>query len=164
MRAGVEPQPVVERDQRSQHAHHRRGNPQDQPAQHRVRLLLAAREPGTGRAIKVRVNLDSEADRPELGEGALTVTGPGARSYLSLAPGLASAGGSAAAPRTSAGGPGRALALLAVGALLGSVMTGSALWAVSALRQASAPTPVTAVTPLAAETPVSSAPTTAPSR
>lgn len=43
----------------------------DQPAQHRVRLLLAAREPGTGRAIKVRVNLDSEADRPELGEGAL---------------------------------------------------------------------------------------------
>ncbi|MBK9011666.1 ComEC/Rec2 family competence protein [Novosphingobium sp.] len=43
----------------------------EQPAQHRVRLLLATREPGTGRAIRVRVNLDLDGDRPELAEGAV---------------------------------------------------------------------------------------------
>ena len=44
---------------------------EEQPAQQRVRLRLAAREPGTGRAVLVRVNLDSANDRPELVEGAL---------------------------------------------------------------------------------------------
>jgi competence protein ComEC len=43
---------------------------EEQPAQQRVRLLLATREPGSGRAIRVRVNLDSERDGPGLGEGA----------------------------------------------------------------------------------------------
>ena len=43
---------------------------EEQPAEQRVRLLLATREPGSGRAIKVRVNLDSEGDGPGLGEGA----------------------------------------------------------------------------------------------
>ena len=43
---------------------------EEQPAEQRVRLLLAAREPGSGRAIKVRVNLDAERDGPGLGEGA----------------------------------------------------------------------------------------------
>ena len=42
----------------------------DQPADHRVRLLLATREPGTGRAIRVRVNLDSDSDLIGLAEGA----------------------------------------------------------------------------------------------
>ncbi len=42
----------------------------DQPADHRVRLLLATREPGTGRAIRARVNLDADADLIGLVEGA----------------------------------------------------------------------------------------------
>ncbi len=42
----------------------------EQPADHRVRLRLATREPGTGRAIMVRLNLDQDADRPEFAEGA----------------------------------------------------------------------------------------------
>jgi competence protein ComEC len=40
------------------------------PAEQRVRLLLATREPGTGRAIRVRVALPQAQDRPEIGEGA----------------------------------------------------------------------------------------------
>lgn len=43
---------------------------EEQPAQGRVRLLVATREPGTGRAIKVRLNLAAEDDRPDLVEGA----------------------------------------------------------------------------------------------
>lgn len=43
---------------------------EEQPAERRVRLLLATREPGSGRVIKVRVNLDAERDGPGLGEGA----------------------------------------------------------------------------------------------
>lgn len=44
---------------------------EEQPAEQRVRLLLATREPGSGRAIKVRVNLDLERDLPGLDEGAM---------------------------------------------------------------------------------------------
>lgn len=40
------------------------------PAEKRVRLLLATREPETGRAIRVRVALPIEQDRAELAEGA----------------------------------------------------------------------------------------------
>lgn len=43
----------------------------EQPAEDRVRLVIAMREPDTGRAIKVRVNVPLEFDRPALGEGAL---------------------------------------------------------------------------------------------
>lgn len=43
---------------------------EDRPAEQRLRLVLALREPGTGRAIKVRVNLAAQQDRPGLGEGA----------------------------------------------------------------------------------------------
>ena len=48
----------------------------EQPAEGRVRLVLAARDPASrqardARAIKVRVNVPLEADRPELAEGAL---------------------------------------------------------------------------------------------
>ncbi|MDR2857082.1 MAG: ComEC family competence protein [Novosphingobium sp.] len=43
---------------------------QPQPAQGRVRLLLATREPDSGRAIRVRVSLPVALDRPEIGEGA----------------------------------------------------------------------------------------------
>ena len=43
---------------------------EEQPAEQRVRLLLATRVPGSARAIKVRVNLDAERDGPGLGEGA----------------------------------------------------------------------------------------------
>ena len=43
----------------------------EQPAEDRVRLVLASRDPVSGRAIKVRVNVPLEADRPELTEGAL---------------------------------------------------------------------------------------------
>jgi competence protein ComEC len=43
----------------------------DQPAEGRVRLVLATREPGGERAIKVRVNLPLEQDRTGLVEGAL---------------------------------------------------------------------------------------------
>ena len=44
---------------------------EEQPAQERVRLRLATRDPDTGRPIQVRVNLDSADDRPELAEGAV---------------------------------------------------------------------------------------------
>jgi competence protein ComEC len=40
------------------------------PAEGRVRLLLATREPGSGRAIRVRVTVPLERDEAELGEGA----------------------------------------------------------------------------------------------
>lgn len=43
----------------------------ERPAEQRVRLRLATREPGTGRAIVVRLNLDLDDDRPELSEGAV---------------------------------------------------------------------------------------------
>jgi competence protein ComEC len=42
----------------------------EQPADDRIRLVLATREP-SGRAIKVRVNLPLEQDRPALREGAI---------------------------------------------------------------------------------------------
>ena len=42
----------------------------EQPAEARVRLLLATREPETGRAIKVRVNLPLDKDIPGIAEGA----------------------------------------------------------------------------------------------
>ncbi|WP_088310839.1 ComEC/Rec2 family competence protein [Novosphingobium sp. B 225] len=42
----------------------------DQPADHRVRLLLATREPVSGRAIRARVNLDVDDDLIGLVEGA----------------------------------------------------------------------------------------------
>lgn len=42
----------------------------DEPAEHRVRLTLATREPQTGRAIKVRLNLDLDRDLKGLKEGA----------------------------------------------------------------------------------------------
>ncbi|MBW8754337.1 MAG: ComEC/Rec2 family competence protein [Sphingomonadales bacterium] len=41
-----------------------------QPAEARVRLLLATREPGSGRAIQVRVTLPLEQDVAGIGEGA----------------------------------------------------------------------------------------------
>jgi competence protein ComEC len=43
----------------------------EQPAEHRVRLLMATREPGSGRAIRVRLNLDLDEDRAEIAESAL---------------------------------------------------------------------------------------------
>lgn len=43
----------------------------DQPAEDRVRLVLATRNPDTAEPIKVRVNLPLEHDRPEFGEGAV---------------------------------------------------------------------------------------------
>jgi competence protein ComEC len=43
----------------------------EQPAEDRVRLVLASRDPETDWAIKLRVNVPLEADRPELVEGAL---------------------------------------------------------------------------------------------
>lgn len=43
---------------------------QDQPAQGRVRLLLAIREPGTGRPVRVRLALPAALDRPDIAEGA----------------------------------------------------------------------------------------------
>ena len=43
---------------------------QDQPAEGRVRLLLATRDPEDGRAIKVRINVPQELDRPGLLPGA----------------------------------------------------------------------------------------------
>jgi competence protein ComEC len=42
----------------------------EQPAEGRVRLVMATRDPADGRAIRVRVNVPLEADRPELAEGA----------------------------------------------------------------------------------------------
>jgi competence protein ComEC len=43
----------------------------DQPARGRVRLVLVTREPGTGRPIKVRINIPLEAAAEELAEGAI---------------------------------------------------------------------------------------------
>ena len=43
---------------------------EDQPAQERVRLLLATREPGTARPIMVRVNVPDKFARAEILEGA----------------------------------------------------------------------------------------------
>lgn len=43
----------------------------DEPAESRVRLTLAAREPRTNRVIRVRVNLAATSDRPGLVEGAI---------------------------------------------------------------------------------------------
>lgn len=43
----------------------------EQPAEDRVRIVLATRLPGEARAIKVRVNVPLAKDRPELTEGAL---------------------------------------------------------------------------------------------
>jgi competence protein ComEC len=40
------------------------------PAEQRVRLLLATREPGTGKAIRVRLNVPLEHDRAEITQGA----------------------------------------------------------------------------------------------
>ena len=44
---------------------------EEQPAQPRVRLRLATRDPGTGEPMLVRVNLDHANDQPELVEGAV---------------------------------------------------------------------------------------------
>lgn len=48
---------------------------EEQPAEQRVRLTLAIREPETGRAIKVRVNLPQDRDRAGVAEGALVRLG-----------------------------------------------------------------------------------------
>lgn len=47
----------------------------EQPAEDRVRLTLAMREPETARAVKVRLNVPLASDRPDLVEGALIRTG-----------------------------------------------------------------------------------------
>lgn len=44
---------------------------QDQPADYRVRLLLATREPGSGRAIKARLNVPLALDGADLRPGAM---------------------------------------------------------------------------------------------
>lgn len=44
---------------------------EEQPADARVRLTLAIREPETGRPIRVRINVHTKRDRPGIGEGAL---------------------------------------------------------------------------------------------
>ncbi len=43
----------------------------DEPAEHRLRLVLATREPRTGRVIRIRLSLPDTADRPGLAEGAI---------------------------------------------------------------------------------------------
>jgi len=43
---------------------------QEQSAEGRVRLLLATRDPESGRAIKARINVPLKLDRPELRQGA----------------------------------------------------------------------------------------------
>jgi len=43
---------------------------EEQPADHRIRLTLATRDPESGRAIKVRLNLDLDRDLAGLEEGA----------------------------------------------------------------------------------------------
>lgn len=48
---------------------------EEQPAEGRVRLTLAVREPGTARAVKVRLNVPARNDRAELAEGAVIRTG-----------------------------------------------------------------------------------------
>lgn len=40
------------------------------PAKQRIRLLMTLREPGSGRVIRARLNMDSADDRPEIAEGA----------------------------------------------------------------------------------------------
>ncbi len=45
-------------------------NREEQPAEERVRLLLAAREADSGRPIRVRVNLPLAQDQPGIAEGA----------------------------------------------------------------------------------------------
>ncbi len=44
---------------------------EEQPAESRVRLILATREPGGTRAVRVRVNLPQDEDMPALTEGAV---------------------------------------------------------------------------------------------
>ncbi len=46
---------------------------EEQPAEGRVRLLLAACEPGGVRAIRVRINLPVALDRPDIAEGAVII-------------------------------------------------------------------------------------------
>jgi len=43
----------------------------DEPAEHRLRLVLATREPRSGRPIRVRLTLPDTADQPGLVEGAI---------------------------------------------------------------------------------------------
>lgn len=43
---------------------------EERPAENRVRIKLAVREPESGRAILVRLNLDLDADRPDFTQGA----------------------------------------------------------------------------------------------
>jgi competence protein ComEC len=45
---------------------------EEQPAEGRVRLTMAMREPESGRAIKVRINVPLDDDDPALREGAVT--------------------------------------------------------------------------------------------
>ena len=42
----------------------------DRPAEQRIRLVIATLEPGTGRPIRVRINLPAQSDRPGLTPGA----------------------------------------------------------------------------------------------
>ncbi|MGE3693073.1 MAG: ComEC/Rec2 family competence protein [Novosphingobium sp.] len=44
---------------------------EEQPAMDRVRLVLAARDPASGRAMRMRINVGPEYDRPDAAEGAL---------------------------------------------------------------------------------------------
>ncbi len=44
---------------------------QEQPAQQRVRLVLRTRNPESGQAIRVRINVPLNQDRPEASEGAI---------------------------------------------------------------------------------------------
>jgi competence protein ComEC len=44
---------------------------QEQPAEDRVRLLIATRDPASGRAIKARINVADRQDAPELRVGAI---------------------------------------------------------------------------------------------
>lgn len=48
---------------------------EEQPAEDRVRLTLAVRDPVSGRAVKVRLNVPRAADRAGLNEGAMIRTG-----------------------------------------------------------------------------------------
>ena len=43
---------------------------EERPAEARIRIVLAIREPGGTRAVRVRLNLDNSQDVPGLGEGA----------------------------------------------------------------------------------------------
>lgn len=43
----------------------------EQPAEGRIRLVVAMREQGTGRAMKLRLNVEKDKDRPGLAEGAV---------------------------------------------------------------------------------------------